>query len=57
MIRKLKLAERKFIEERKIPAHYKLVRGAVINNHTTKNSERIQREITISLAEIRRQLT
>ncbi|HEX8734430.1 MAG TPA: TnsD family Tn7-like transposition protein, partial [Pyrinomonadaceae bacterium] len=57
MIRKLKLAERKFIEERKIPIHYQLVRGAVINNHTTKNSERIQREITITLAEIKRQLT
>lgn len=57
MIRKLKFAERIFIKKRKIPKYYQLVRRAVINNHTTENSEKIQREIATSLAEIRKQLT
>jgi hypothetical protein len=57
MIRKLKLAERIFIKKRKIPKYYQLVRRAVINNHTTENSEKIQREIAISLSEIRKQIT
>jgi hypothetical protein len=45
MIRKLKLAKNKFLEEKTIPTRNQLIRRAVIENNTTKNSIRIQTEI------------
>ncbi len=49
MIRKLRLAEREFIDEKAMPTKNQLIRRAIIENNTTKNSERIQNEITKSL--------
>lgn len=52
MIRKLKWTEQRFIEEKKIPSRVQLCREANIVNKTTKNSEKIQNEITNSLITI-----
>jgi hypothetical protein len=52
MIRKLMFAEVKFIEEKIMPTRNRLIRQAVIENHTTKTSQRIQEEITKSLKRI-----
>lgn len=52
MVRKLKLAERKFIEEKIIPSRNQLIRRAIIENTTTKSSERIQNEIAVTLKRI-----
>jgi hypothetical protein len=45
MVRKLKLAERKFIEEKIISSRNQLICRAVIENNTTKSSIQIQTEI------------
>jgi hypothetical protein len=52
MLRKLKWAEKQYLSEKVIPTHHKLIRRAVINNHTTNNSERLQNEIAASLKRI-----
>ena len=52
MVRKLKLAEKKFIEEKIIPSRNQLIRRAIIENTTTKSSERIQNEIAVTLKRI-----
>ena len=57
MIRKLKLAETKFLGEKIIPSRNQLIRWAVIENYTTKNSKRIQNEVTLSLNRIEQSIT
>jgi hypothetical protein len=49
MLRKLKRAEKQFLDKRTIPTYHQLIRRAVINNYTTHNSERLQNEIAASL--------
>jgi hypothetical protein len=57
MIRKLlRWAEKEFIKEKEIPSRNQLIRQAVIENTTTKNSLRIQNEINKSLARIRKEI-
>lgn len=57
MIRKLRFAEKLFIEEREIPTRLQLMVRAVIRNTTTYNSEKIQNEIDESLKRILKNLT
>jgi hypothetical protein len=56
MIRKLRWAEKEFIKEKEIPTRNQLIRRAVIENTTTKNSLRIQNEINKSLIRIRKEI-
>jgi len=52
MLRKLRLAERLFLEEKVIPSRNQLIRRAVIENYTTKNSKQIQIEIALILKKL-----
>jgi hypothetical protein len=52
MLRKLRLAERLFLEEKVIPSRNQLIRRAVIENYTTKNSKLIQIEIALILKKL-----
>lgn len=52
MIRKLAPAERYFIMRRRVPKREQLIRRAIINNSTTHNSPKVQREINNSLNRI-----
>jgi hypothetical protein len=56
MLKKLKLAEQKFIKEKEVPTRNQLIRRAVIENTTTKNSSRIQKAITESIERIRNKI-
>lgn len=56
MIRKLLKTECQYVKSRKIPTRQRLIRKAVINNSTTDNSPRIQREIDFCLERITREV-
>jgi hypothetical protein len=56
MIRKLKSAEKKYIERKYLPTRSQLIREASINNATTENSIKIQGEIDKSLVRMRKKL-
>lgn len=53
MLRKLQLTEKNFIRIKLLPTRNQLIRKAVINNQTTKNSDLIQNQITESLIKIK----
>lgn len=56
MLRKLHFVERKFIEVKIMPTRNQLTRRARIENYTSKNSVKIQTEIQLSLAKIKKEL-